>query len=109
MSKTTIPLPNYEGVSVEFDDTKISKEFKEKFIENIQSKAFKNHQFIMKNSYFVGEFEVFTVPLEKDGYSVKDEKLGQMIFVCSKLPKAERANVIRELIQKRRAKEAENF
>ncbi len=64
-----------------------------------------NH--INRNSYFVGEFQVFTVPLEKDGYSVADGKYGQMIFVSSKLPKAERAIVVKELIQKRQAKQME--
>lgn len=68
---------------------------------------FENFRWITNNSYFVGEFTIYTVPLVKNGYSVRDKEFGQMIFVSSKLPKAERANVVKGLIAKRRAKQAE--
>lgn len=54
----------------------------------------------LRQSYFVGQFRVVTVPLEKRGYSVNDGE-DKFIFVSSKLPKAERTEVVKWLIQKR--------
>jgi len=88
----------------------ISQEKKEntRGIEPSALAEYKIFQHIERNSYFVGEFQVFTMPLEKSGYSVAAGELGQMIFVSSKLPKAERSKVVSELIQKRKSKEEVN-
>jgi hypothetical protein len=56
---------------------------------------------LMKQSYFVGEFQVITVPLKEPGYSVIHGE-DKLIFVSSKLSRAERAEVVNWLIKKRR-------
>jgi len=56
---------------------------------------------LLKQSYFVGNFRVITLPIKRRGYSVNEGR-DKLIFVSSKLPKAERKEVINYLIKKRR-------
>jgi hypothetical protein len=55
---------------------------------------------LMKQSYFVGNFQVITLPIKRRGYSVNEGR-DKLIFVSSKLSRAERAEVVNWLIKKR--------
>ncbi len=95
-----IQVSNYEGVTVEIDTAKVSKETQDYFAKELQTERFKIWETRNRQSYFVSGFQVVTVPLDKIGYRAVTES-DKLIFVNSKLPKAERSKIIRHLIQQK--------
>lgn len=104
MSKTRVSIPGYEGVYLEFDEAKIPRKRRDEITEAVSSGKLNAYLHACENCYYVGKFRVLTVPLEKQGYAVKDTSLGDLIFVNSKLPRAVRSSVVRELIKLREAR-----
>jgi hypothetical protein len=95
-----IQVSNYEGVTVEIDTTKVSKETQDYFAKELQTERFKIWETLNRQSYFVGDVQVVTAPLENIGYRAFAEG-GDLIFVNSKLPKAERKRIVRHFIQQK--------
>jgi len=95
-----IQVSNYEGVTVEIDTAKVSKETQDYFAKELQTERFKVWETLNRQSYFVGGFQVVTVPLDKIGYRAFTEG-DNLIFVNSKLPKAERKRIVRHFIQQK--------
>ncbi len=124
-----IQISSYKGATLEIDTAKVSKEAQDYFTKELQPERFKiwetrirqsyslltiktikpsventlfNKYFytvlLAEREYFVDGFEVATVPLEEIGYRAITES-DKLIFVNSKLPKAERTKIIRHFIQ----------
>ncbi len=94
MNTTIVKVGGYDGVVCEIDNSKFTESELSFLIH-----AFGNFKTILDLSYTIGEFEVITLPLNKKGYRAKDRK-DKYIFINSKLPKAERKAVARELVLK---------
>jgi hypothetical protein len=95
-----IQVANYEGVTVEIDTAKVSKQTLERLTKELQTENFKIWETRNRQSYFVSGFQIVTVPLDKIGYRAFAEG-DNLIFVNSKLPKAERTKTIRHFIQQK--------
>ena len=93
-----IQISSYKGATLEIDTAKVSKEAQDYFTKELQPERFKIWETRVRQSYFVDGFEVATVPLEEIGYRAITES-DKLIFVNSKLPKAERTKIIRHFIQ----------
>jgi hypothetical protein len=96
-----IQVANYEGVTVEIDTAKVSKETQDYFTKELQTERFKIWETLSRQSYFVGGVQVVTAPLDNIGYRAAADG-DNFIFVNSKLPKAERTKIIRHFIQQRK-------
>ncbi len=95
-----IQVSNYEGATVEIDTAKVSKQTQDYFTKELQTERFKIWETRNRQSYFVSGFQIVTAPLDKIGYRAVTES-DNLIFVNSKLPKAERSKIIRHLIQQK--------
>jgi hypothetical protein len=95
-----IQVSNYEGVTVEIDTAKVSRQTQDYFTKELQTERFKILETRNRQSYFVSGFQVVTAPLENIGYRVITES-DNLIFVNSKLPKAERKRIVRHFIQQK--------
>jgi hypothetical protein len=93
-----IQVSNYEGATIEIDTAKVSKQMQDYFTKELQTERFKIWETRNRQSYFVGGFQVVTIPLENIGYRAFAEG-DNLIFVNSKLPKAERKRIVRYFIQ----------
>jgi hypothetical protein len=96
-----IQVSSYEGVSIEIDTTKVSRRNQDNFIKELQPERFKIWETRERHSYFVGGFQVITMPLNNVGYRAFDEN-DNFIFVNSKLPKATRTKIIQRFIQQKK-------
>ncbi len=95
-----IQVSSYEGVTVEIDTAKVSKEMQDYFTKELQAERFKIWETRNRQSYFVSGFQIVTVPLDKIGYRAFAEG-DNLIFVNSKLPKAERKRIVKHFIRQR--------
>ncbi len=95
-----IQVSNYEGVTVEIDPAKVSRQTQDYFTKELQTERFKIWETRNRQSYFVSGFQVVTAPLENIGYRAITES-DNLIFVNSKLPKAERKRIVRHFIQQK--------
>ncbi len=98
-----IQVSDYEGVTVEINTAKVSRETQNYFTRELQAERFKIWETLSRQSYFVGNVQVITVPLKNIGYRAAADD-DNFIFVNSKLPKAERTKIIRHFIQQRKQK-----
>ncbi len=96
-----IQVSNYEGVTVEIDTAKVSKQTRDYFTKELQAERFKIWETLNRQSYFVDGVQVVTAPLENIGYRAFAEG-DNLIFVNSKLPKAERKRIVRHFIQQKK-------
>jgi hypothetical protein len=95
-----IQVANYEGVTVEIDTAKVSKQTLDYFTQELQAERFKIWETISRQSYFVDGVQVVTAPLENIGYRACTEG-DNLIFVNSKLPKAERKRIVKHFIRQK--------
>jgi len=95
-----IQVSNYEGVTVEIDTAKVSRQTQDYFTKELQTENFKIWETRNRQSYFVSGFKIVTVPFDKIGYRAVTES-DNLIFVNSKLPKAERKRFVRHFIQQK--------
>ncbi len=95
-----IQVSNYKGVPVEIDTAKVSKQTLDYFTKELQAERFKIWETRNRQSYFVSGFQIVTVPLDKIGYRAFAEG-DNLIFVNSKLPKAERKRIVKHFIRQR--------
>lgn len=101
-----IQVSNYEGATVEINTERNSKHVQDYFARELQPERFKVWETIARQSYFIGNTQVITAPLDNVGY-LASESGDDYIFVNSKLPKATRSKIIRHFLRQRKKEHPE--